>query len=140
MANIIIEVCELELDPQMLLERLDTRGCGAVVSFLGLTRGTAGGERVLRLEFDAWIERLGPTLEELAQRAVDEFGVGGVAIAHRKGEVLPEHNIVSIHVCSAHRAEAFTACEWLISELKQSAPLWKREVKQSGAVWKAGLG
>lgn len=140
MGNIIIEVCETDLDGQMLLERLDGTDCGAVVSFLGMTRGTDDGEQVLRLEFDAWEERLTPVLEELAQNAIERHHVSGVAIAHRTGIVEPGENIVAIHVCAPHRAEAFAACEWLIGELKSSAPLWKKEVKLSGAIWKAGLG
>lgn len=139
-SNIIIEVCEEEFDAQALLNDLIQDGCGAVVSFLGLTRGVDEGEAVLRLEFDAWKEHLGPMLEQLAESAIEKYNVSGVAIAHRTGIVNPGENIVAIHVCSAHRAEAFAACEWLIGELKSSAPLWKKEVKQSGAIWKAGLG
>jgi molybdopterin synthase catalytic subunit len=52
----------------------------------------------------------------------------------------PGENIVAIHVASPHRKEAFEGCSWLIDELKRQAPLWKKEVKPSGASWKAGLG
>ena len=69
-----------------------------------------------------------------------EFSVQSVVMAHRTGVVLPQEPIVCIHVGSAHRAEGFEACSWLISELKSQAPLWKKEVRADGEIWKAGLG
>ena len=140
MSNILIEVCEDELDERALLNGLHRDGCGAVVSFLGMTRGFDEGERVLKLEFDAWEKMLAPVLQDLAEEAIENYSVLGVAIAHRTGDVTPGEPIVAIHVGSAHRAEAFAACEWLIGALKASAPLWKKEVKASGSVWKSGLG
>ena len=61
-------------------------------------------------------------------------------MAHRTGAVGPQEPIVAIHVGSAHRKEAFAACEWLIDELKRQAPIWKKEVTTDGEKWKEGLG
>ena len=52
----------------------------------------------------------------------------------------PGEPTVCIHVASAHRAEGVEACSWLIDELKRQAPLWKKEVRADGEIWKAGLG
>ena len=128
------------LDHEALRQQLETVGCGAVVSFLGITRGTEGDAEVYALEFDAWQEKLGPVLKNLANQACDTYGTLSVAMAHRTGRVEPQESIVSIHVASPHRKEAFQACEWLIDELKKQAPLWKREVTSDGSTWKAGLG
>ena len=138
--EIIIDEAPLKLDHNSLLERLHKKNCGAVVSFLGITRGEDDGEEIIRLEFDAWQEKLGPVLERLAHEACDTYGTLSVAMAHRTGRVEPQESIVSIHVASPHRKEAFQACEWLIDELKRQAPLWKREVTSEGSTWKAGLG
>ena len=140
MNNIIIEISESELDAELLKNKLNFEGCGAVVSFIGITRDLEGGERVLQLEFDAWIEQLKPTLSGIAETIKEEFGVSGIAISHRVGVVGPQENIVAIHVCSPHRKEAFLACSKIIDELKIQAPLWKKEVTESGAKWKPGLG
>ncbi|MAO70431.1 MAG: molybdenum cofactor biosynthesis protein MoaE [Euryarchaeota archaeon] len=140
MNNIIIEISESELDAELLKNKLNFEGCGAVVSFIGITRDLEGGERVLQLEFDAWIEQLKPTLSGIAETIKEEFGVSGIAISHRVGVVGPQENIVAIHVCSPHRKEAFLACSKIIDELKIQAPLWKKEVTESGAKWKSGLG
>ena len=140
MNNIIIEVCESELDSELLKKKLKFDGCGAIVSFIGITRDLEEGEKVIKLEFDAWFERLGPTLREIAERNKELFQVNGIAIAHRIGVVEPQENIVAIHVCSPHRKEAFLACSNIIDELKKQAPLWKKEVTESGEKWKQGLG
>ena len=128
------------LDPEELREMLATDGCGSVVSFVGLTRGEDHGVAVERLEFDAWEERLPEVLNELSEQALGQFGVSSVVLAHRTGSVRPGEPIVCIHVGSPHRAEGFEACSWLIDELKRQAPLWKKEIRADGEIWKAGLG
>ena len=138
--HITIQEAPHALDHEALRQQLETVGCGAIVSFLGITRGTEGDAEVYALEFDAWQEKLGPVLKNLANQACDTFGMLSVAMAHRTGRVEPQESIVSIHVASPHRKEAFQACEWLIDELKKQAPLWKREVTSDGSTWKAGLG
>ena len=138
--SIHVEVVQDSLDPEALRALVDVDGCGSIVSFVGLTRGHEGGIRVERLEFDAWEEILPGVLEGLAEQAVEKFGVRSVVMGHRTGSVQPSEPIVCIHVGSVHRAEGFSACSWLISELKNQAPLWKKEVREDGEIWKAGLG
>ena len=138
--EIIIMEAPEDLDHQGLLEHLDLTGCGAVVSFLGITRGHDNGIEIYRLEFDAWQDKLGNVLQLLAETAIENFGISKVAMAHRIGPVKAGENIVSIHVASQHRKQAFQACEWLIDELKIQAPIWKKEVSEHGEKWKAGLG
>ena len=137
---VLVEEAPNVLRPDMLRSRLNTEGCGAVVSFVGLTRETEGEADVLRLEFDAWQDKLTPVLKGLAEQAIQNFGVMAVAMAHRTGSVGPQEPIVAIHVGSPHRKEAFLACEWLIDELKKQAPIWKKEVTSEGETWKEGLG
>ena len=111
-----------------------------MVSFVGVTRGEEGGSMVERLEFEAWEEELPRVLGEIANKSISKFEVKSVVIAHRIGSVEPGETIVCIHVGSAHREEGFSACSWLISELKKQAPLWKKEVRDDGEFWKSGLG
>ena len=138
--RVVVDEAPDVLDPEALRQRLNTNDCGAVVSFVGLTRETEGTADVLRLEFDAWQDRLTPVLERLAHEAIKRFAVLSVAMAHRTGSVGPQEPIVAIHVGSPHRKEAFQACEWLIDELKKQAPIWKKEVTTDGETWKEGLG
>ena len=140
MTSVRILIEPERLDPEGLREILDADGCGSVVSFVGLTRGQDDGVAVERLEFDSWEERLPTVLTELAEQTVGQFDVLSVVLAHRTGSVGPGEPIVCIHIGSAHRADGFEACSWLIDELKRQAPLWKKEVRADGEIWKAGLG
>ena len=140
MPRVRVSVEPKPLDPDYLRRQLEVEGCGSVVSFVGLTRGVDDGITVERLEFDAWEEKLPEVLNNLAELAVDQFGVYSVVMAHRTGSVGPSEPIVCIHVGSVHRSEGFEACSWLIDELKRQAPLWKKEVRSDGEIWKAGLG
>ena len=140
MARVRVLVEPEQLDPDRLRQELETEGCGSLVSFVGLTRGEDEGVTVERLVFEAWEEKLPDVLNNLANLAVEKFGVNSVVLAHRTGSVGPSEPIVCIHVASPHRAEGFEACSWLIDELKRQAPLWKKEVRADGEIWKAGLG
>ena len=135
-----IEVARRPLEVAKLRGLVDTQGCGSIVSFVGVTRGMEEGFSVKSLEFDAWEDKLPDVLRSIANQSITEFGVKSVVIAHRIGSVEPSEDIVCIHVGSAHREEGFTACSWLISELKKQAPLWKKEIREDGEFWKAGLG
>ncbi|MGB1491505.1 MAG: molybdopterin synthase catalytic subunit, partial [Candidatus Poseidoniaceae archaeon] len=116
--HIFIQEAPESLDVDALRTMLHTEGCGAIVSFIGITRGMDAGEEVLSLEFDAWQEKLSETLHGLAENAMSQFGLHSIAMAHRTGSVGPGENIVAIHVASPHRKEAFEGCSWLIDELK----------------------
>tara|TARA_B100000315_G_scaffold143039_1_gene132043 strand:+ start:2840 stop:3364 length:525 start_codon:yes stop_codon:yes gene_type:complete len=139
-SRVVIVPAPDSLDSEVVRSALSLDGCGSIVSFLGITRGDEGGVAVERLEFDAWEEKLPEVLTRLGEEAIAKFGVTSVAMAHRTGSVGPSEPIVSIHVASPHRAEGFEACSWLIDELKAQAPLWKKEIRADGAVWKGGLG
>ena len=140
MSRVRVLVEPERLDPESLRHELEVEGSGSVVSFVGLTRGEDDGITVERVEFDGWEERLPDVLNELALQALDQFGVSSVVLAHRTGSVGPSEPIVCIHIASTHRAEGLEACSWLIDELKRQAPLWKKEVRADGEIWKAGLG
>ena len=138
--RVIVQEAPDVLDPNALLAKLPTDTCGAIVSFIGITRGLDNGKQVYSLEFDAWQSKLNPTLQRLGEEAIEKFGIEYAALAHRTGSVGPAEPIVAIHVSSKHRKEAFQACSWLIDELKAQAPIWKKEVREDGEEWKAGLG
>lgn len=140
MTSIAVEVLSTDLDPALLRNLVNLDGCGSVVSFVGHTRGEDDGIEVEHLEFDAWEEKLSIVLREISEIAAERFGVSSIVIAHRIGVVEPSEPIVCIHVGSPHRTEGFEACSWLISELKAQAPLWKKEVRSDGEIWKSGLG
>ena len=111
------------------------KGVGAAVSFLGVARDFSRGEAILKLEFEHYPGMAEKGLEKLEQTAIEKFDILDISIVHRIGPVAVNENIVLIVVTSAHRAQAFDACEWAIDELKRSVPIWKLEFAVSGKRW-----
>jgi molybdopterin synthase catalytic subunit len=100
---------------------------GAIVSFTGVVRGEA---RALALEhYPGMTERC---IEDMARSAARRWPIQAARIVHRVGELRPGEPIVWMAVASAHRAAAFSACEYLMDYLKVAAPLWKREQDAAG--------
>ena len=139
-SHVIVRIESKKLEPENLRSLLNIDECGSVVSFVGLTRGIDDGVLVKRLEFDAWDEKLFDVLRQISELSIEKFKIHSVVIAHRVGIVHPSEPIVCIHVGSKHRGAGFEACSWLITELKSQAPLWKKEVRIDGEIWKKGLG
>jgi molybdopterin synthase catalytic subunit len=111
---------------------------GAVVVFDGIVRNQTRGRQTLYLDYEAYEEMAGKQMRELAANAREKFGVRQVTMVHRLGRLEVGETSVLIVVASAHRAQAFEACRWLIDTLKQTVPIWKKETFVDGAVWAAG--
>jgi molybdopterin synthase catalytic subunit/molybdopterin converting factor small subunit len=111
---------------------------GAVVTFDGIVRNNSRGRRTLHLDYEAYEEMAQRQLRQIAERALADFGVRQVTIVHRLGRLGIGETSVLIVVASAHRAQAFDACRWLIDTLKKTVPIWKKETFADGAVWTDG--
>jgi molybdopterin synthase catalytic subunit len=111
---------------------------GAVVIFDGIVRNNSRGRKTLHLDYEAYEEMALNQLREIAQNARERFGVRQVTIIHRLGRLMVGETSVLIVVASAHRAQAFDACRWLIDTLKKTVPVWKKETFADGAVWADG--
>jgi MoaE-MoaD fusion protein len=111
---------------------------GAVVVFDGIVRNNTRGRQTLHLDYEAYEEMAEKQMRDLADQAGTRFGVRHVSIVHRLGRLQIGETSVLIVVASAHRAQAFEACRWLIDTLKKTVPIWKRETFVDGAVWAPG--
>lgn len=111
---------------------------GAVVVFDGIVRNHSRGRRTLYLDYEAYEPMARKELEKLAAEARKRFSVRDVVIVHRLGRIEIGETSVLIAVAAAHRAEAFDACRWVIDNLKQTVPIWKKEYFVDGAVWAHG--
>lgn len=111
---------------------------GAVVVFDGIVRNHTRGRQTLYLDYEAYEEMADRKMSELASEARTRFGVRQVVIVHRLGRLEIGETSVLIVVASAHRSAAFEACRWLIDTLKQTVPIWKKEIFVDGAVWAPG--
>lgn len=111
---------------------------GAVVVFDGIVRNHSHGRQTLHLDYEAYEEMAAKQMQQLAGEARTRFGVRHVTMIHRLGRLEVGDTSVLIVVASAHRAQAFEACRWLIDTLKKTVPIWKKETFVDGAVWAAG--
>lgn len=113
-----------------LLQSADPR-VGAVVSFVGTVRG--GDVQTMELEhYPGMTER---SIEAMIDAAHQRFDIFAARVIHRVGLLRPTEQIVLVAVTSAHRGEAFKACEFLMDYLKTQAPFWKKETTPQGSRW-----
>jgi molybdopterin synthase catalytic subunit/molybdopterin converting factor small subunit len=111
---------------------------GAVVVFDGIVRNHTRSRQTLYLDYEAYEEMASKQMYALAQEAITRFGVRHVTLIHRLGRLNVGETSVLIAVASAHRAQAFDACRWMIDTLKKTVPIWKKETFTDGVVWSAG--
>ena len=122
-------------DPLAELEPVHAAGpqVGGVVSFVGLMRDLNQGDRVHSMTLEHYPGMTEKALAAIVDEAGQRWALDMVRVVHRVGEVLPQDPIVLVAVASAHRGEAFRACEFIIDYLKTRAPFWKREQTRDGS-------
>lgn len=108
---------------------------GAVVNFLGTVRDLNEGETISSMELEHYPGMTENVLKQISQEAKQRWDIIDTLIIHRVGELQPMDQIVLVAVTSAHRGEAFKACEFIIDFLKTKAPFWKKEQTADGAHW-----
>ncbi len=110
-------------------------GAGAIVTFTGTVRRESRGRDVLHLDYEAYEEMAEAVIGGIADELLARYELRGVAIHHRVGRVGIGEASVVIAVSAPHRADALAACRVAIDTLKETVPLWKKEVYADGAEW-----
>ena len=128
-------ISELPLDEAEVAARVEGPDAGGVVSFIGRVRNHARGQTIEHLEYEAYPAMAEKEMEKIVDEAAEKWPGTRVAIAHRIGRLEIGDAAVIVIAASAHRGEAFDACEFAIDTLKVTVPIWKREVATDGAYW-----
>ena len=115
--------------------RASSNGIGGIVTFLGCARDFSEGREVSQISFDAYERMLLPELHKLRDEAMARFKLIDARIVHRLGTLQAGEQFVLIAAAAAHRGPAFDACRWLIDELKERLPIWKKETTPQGDSW-----
>jgi molybdopterin synthase catalytic subunit len=115
------------IDVEALRATLADPGCGGYAAFEGWVRDHNEGQRVRRLEYEAYEALAVREAERIVAEAVARFGVAHAACAHRVGDLAVGELAVWVGVSAAHRDEAFRACRYIIDEIKHRLPIWKKE-------------
>ena len=111
------------------------RDVGAVASFVGLVRDANDGSGVRAMTLEHYPGMTERALEDIVEQAKARWSLLAVRVIHRHGRLEPADRIVFVGVASAHRGEAFAACEFIMDYLKTQAPFWKCEETPEGARW-----
>lgn len=137
-----IELREHEFDPWAELQayrreglRAATGSYGATAVFVGTMRDFNEGDSVRSLFLEHYPGMTERHLEDICREAAARWDLLDTLILHRVGAISPDDTIVLVAAWSAHRAEAFAACRYLIEELKHRAPFWKKEQLPAGSRW-----
>jgi molybdopterin synthase catalytic subunit len=108
---------------------------GGIATFLGCARDFSEGRDVSEISFEAYGSMALAEMRVLREEAIAKFELLDARIVHRVTTVRAGDNIVFIAAAAEHRAAAFDACRWMIDELKQRVPIWKKEITPEGEAW-----
>lgn len=126
---------EEPLSLERVVDEVASDDAGAIATFVGTTRARSRGRDVVRLEYEAYEGMAEAEMERIAASLKERHDLTGVAIHHRVGRVEIGETSVVIAISAAHRGAALAACAEAIDTLKQSVPLWKKELYEGGEEW-----
>jgi len=134
-ARVSIRSEDFDLAAEVAALRQGDGGVGAVAAFIGTVRDRNDGAAVQSLELEHYPGMTEAAIEAMIDEAMRRFEIRAARVVHRIGVLAPSAQIVLVAVTSAHRGDAFQACEFLMDYLKTQAPFWKKEAGPGGARW-----
>ena len=134
------EITTDEISADEVVARLVDPAIGAVVTFVGVVRGTTDGREVRYLEYEAYPEMAEAALHQIGDEIRERWpSIRQVAIVHRVGRLEVGEAAVVIALSAAHRPEVFDALRYAIDRLKEIVPIWKKEVWADGEEWRSEI-
>lgn len=137
MDNINLKITEDELDESYCRSFVELPECGGIVIFIGTVRNHTREQKVQWLEFESKESMAIKEMTKIALKAMSQWSIRRIAIHHRLGRLEIGEVPVIIAVSSPHRDVAFEACKYAIDTLKETVPIWKKEVFEGGEIWVA---
>jgi molybdopterin synthase catalytic subunit len=135
LSSIRIQEKDFDVSAEIAALRKGDPRVGAVVTFLGTVRDMNDGSSVKGMTLEHYPGMTEKALQEILDQAKSRWDLYQTLVIHRVGLLLPEDQIVMVAVTSAHRGEAFAACEFIMDYLKMAAPFWKKEDTPEGGRW-----
>jgi molybdopterin synthase catalytic subunit len=130
-----VQTGDFDLKAEVDALRLGKPRVGAVAAFVGLVRDVNEGDKVGMLTLEHYPGMTERSIEQIVAEASGRWQIMETTVIHRVGTLMPTDQIVLVAVSSAHRGEAFAACEFIMDYLKTRAPFWKKEQTPEGARW-----
>ena len=133
--SVRVQTEDFDIGAEIAQLRKGNAKIGAIASFIGLVRDINEGDHVSTMTLEHYPGMTEKALEDIVAQAKSRWDVYDALVIHRVGRLLPLDQIVVVVVTSAHRGDAFSACEFLMDYLKTQAPFWKKEDTSKGARW-----
>ena len=133
----MIELTEKPIKIQQVIDAVKDENAGGIDVFVGTVRANTLGRKVVALEFEAYEPMAISELNKIIKQAKERWPVLKIVISHAVGKKQIGDLAVVIAVSAAHRDAAFKACRFVIDTLKETVPIWKKEVFEDGEVWVA---
>jgi molybdopterin synthase catalytic subunit len=133
--RVAIQTADFDLGAEVAALYATDGGVGAVASFVGTVRDHGDGQQVSAMELEHYPGMTERAIEAMIDTAFQRFDIRAARVVHRVGPLRVGDQIVLVAVASAHRGQAFQACEFLMDYLKTQAPFWKKETTPEGARW-----
>ena len=133
--RILCKITDQPINMQELADFVADPAAGAMATFVGMTRNTNEGRKVVRLEYECYPGMAEKEMMKIAEEALSRWPIRKVAMLHRIGRVDIGEASVAIAVSSGHRHAAFEACHYAINQLKEIVPIWKKELYDGGELW-----
>ena len=133
--SVSVQEQDFDLGAEIAVLRKNNPKVGAVASFIGVVRDMNDGDSVADMTLEHYPGMTEKALEGIEAQAKTRWDIFATRIIHRIGTLQPTDQIVMVAVSSAHRGEAFAACEFIMDYLKTAAPFWKKESTPQGARW-----
>ena len=133
--RVSIQTEDFNLDAEVMALRQNDKRVGAICTFTGTVRDRNDGLNVSSMELEHYPGMTEKAIESMVDDAHKRFDIYGARVVHRVGLLKPLDQVVMVAVTSAHRAESFKACEFLMDYLKTQAPFWKKEQTPEGTRW-----
>ena len=134
-SRILCKITQDSIDLQELIDFVADPSAGAMTTFVGTTRNTNDGRRVIRLEYECYPGMAEKEMSKIGSEALARWPIKKIAMSHRLGQVDIGEASVAIAVSSSHRHAAFEACHYAINQLKETVPIWKKELYEGGELW-----
>ena len=135
MPTIRIQTQDFDLGAEAVVLRNGNASIGAIATFVGLVRDLNDGDGVTTLTLEHYPGMTERALESIVAQASSRWQVIDATVIHRVGAMQPTEQVVLVIVASAHRRDAFAACEFIMDYLKTEAPFWKKEATPHGTRW-----
>ncbi len=132
-----IQVLDTPLSEKACIDFVLDDAAGGTTVFIGTVRNQTKGKKVVRLEFESYVPMAKKEMEKIAKEVQERWNALKISIHHRVGVLEVGEVPVIIAVATPHRQAAFEACQYAIDTLKETVPIWKKEIFEDGEVWVA---